>query len=84
MAELTKEERKWLNDVQKVLNRCPSKRLGFYTIGDPTIYVYDRSKDQEIDAHQHRNGRDFCHSVDALNAEFCDLDFPAAVHSTAG
>lgn len=84
MAKLNKKERAWLDELQEVLNRCPSERLGFFTIGDPRIYVYDRSKDKEIDAHQDRNGRDFCHSVDALNAGFCDLDFPAAIHSTAG
>lgn len=84
MAKLTKAEKKWLEELRDVLNRCPSNRLGFYTIGDPRIYVYDRSKDEKIDAHQDRNGREFCHSVDALNAGFCDLDFPAPVHSTVG
>lgn len=84
MEKLTKKEQAWLEELQDVLNRCPSKRLGFYTIGDPVLYVYDRSKEQKIDDHHNSNGRDFCHSVRALNADFCDLEFPAAIHSTAG
>lgn len=84
MAKLNKKERAWLDELQEILNRCPSKRLGFFTIGDPIIYVYDRSKEQKINDHQDRYGRDFCHSVRAMDADFCDLDFPAAVHSTAG
>ncbi|QNQ52338.1 hypothetical protein [Serratia liquefaciens] len=84
MAKLNKKERAWLDELQEVLNRCPSERLGFFTTGDTVIHVYDRSKDQEIDAHQDRHGRDYCHSVMALDADFCDLSFPAAVHSTAG
>ncbi|CAI1771530.1 Uncharacterised protein [Serratia quinivorans] len=84
MAKLTKKEQAWLDELQEVLNRCPSKNLGFYTIGDPMLHVYDLRKEQKIDDHHERNGRDFCHSVSALDADFCDLYFPAAVHSTAG
>ncbi len=33
MATLTKKERAWLNELQEVLDRCPSpKKIGFYTI----------------------------------------------------
>ncbi|EMK1274663.1 hypothetical protein V8M30_000246 [Serratia marcescens] len=48
MAELTAAERKWLNEVQKVLNRCPSTRLGFFTIGDKDVFVYDKRLDKQI------------------------------------
>ncbi|MDU3882205.1 MAG: hypothetical protein E7G78_13075 [Escherichia coli] len=38
MATLTKKERAWLNELQDVLDRCPSpKKIGFYTIGDKSI-----------------------------------------------
>ncbi|SQD05030.1 phage protein [Escherichia coli] len=38
MATLTKKERAWLNELQEVLDRCPSpKKIGFYTIGDKSI-----------------------------------------------
>ncbi len=41
MATLTKKERAWLNELQDVLDRCPSpKKIGFYTIGDKSIYLY--------------------------------------------
>ncbi len=39
--KLTKAENKWLEDLKAILASCPSKRLGFYTIGDPGISVYD-------------------------------------------
>ncbi|CAI1110237.1 hypothetical protein [Serratia quinivorans] len=84
MAKLTKKEQAWLDELQEVLNRCPSKNLGFYTIGDPALHVYDRRKDQQIDSYMDRHNREYCHAVREFDAEFCDLYFPAAVHSTAG
>lgn len=85
MAKLTKKEQAWLDEFQAVLNRCPSNRLGFYTIGDPCLNVYDRSKEAEIDALMDRNnGTDFCTATRHLDADFTTIDFPAAVHSTAG
>ncbi|QYC52621.1 hypothetical protein [Salmonella phage SSBI34] len=41
MQKLTKAEEKWIRDLQKVIDRCPSDRLGFYTIGDPMIGIYN-------------------------------------------
>ncbi len=42
MATLTKKEQAWLSELQDVLDRCPSpKKIGFYTIGDKSIYLYD-------------------------------------------
>lgn len=84
MAKLTKAEKKWLDELQEVLNRCPSKNLGFYTIGDPSLHVYDLRKEQQIDDYMDRHNHDFCHAVKVLDAGHCDLDFPAQVHSTAG
>ncbi|MBB2478478.1 hypothetical protein HEP04_023535 [Escherichia coli] len=44
MATLTKKEQAWLSELQNVLDRCPSpKKIGFYTIGDKSIYLYDLS-----------------------------------------
>ncbi|CAM7113615.1 hypothetical protein ESCOCP327M_21855 [Escherichia coli] len=49
MATLTKKERAWLNELQDVLDRCPSpKKIGFYTIGDKSIYLYDLRRMDEI------------------------------------
>ncbi|MBH2791562.1 hypothetical protein I5L37_10075 [Serratia marcescens] len=84
MAELTAAERKWLNEVQKVLNRCPSTRLGFFTIGDKDVFVYDKRLDKQIDELQDSGGRDFGLVVNDLDAGFGELTFPAAVHSIAG
>ncbi|HGW6120853.1 hypothetical protein ACUND9_11355 [Serratia sp. IR-2025] len=84
MAKLTKAEKKWLDELQEVLNRCPSKNLGFYTIGDPRLHVYDLRKEQQIDDHMDRHNHDFCHAAKVVDADHCDLWFPAQVHSTAG
>lgn len=83
--KLTKEESAWLKKVQTDLNDCPSKRLGFYTIGDPTIEVYDQSQDRRIfDLFDSRNNMDFCTAVSNFDADMGTLTFPSCVHSTAG
>lgn len=85
MIELTAKERKWLKKVQKALNECPSDRIGFYTIGDPQIVLYDRSKEGEIDEIMDSFEMDWCHCVREAEADFDEvLYFPAHVHSTAG
>lgn len=38
---LTKAEVKWLNDLEKLLLACPSDRIGFLAIGDPSLTVVD-------------------------------------------
>ena len=40
-TKITAEERKWLRKVQKVIDECPSNRLGFFTTGDNNIVMYD-------------------------------------------
>lgn len=50
MAELTKEEKKWVKQMNALLKKCPSKRIGFYTIGDEDIGIYDKSYQNEINA----------------------------------
>jgi len=39
---LTKVEARWLAQLEKLLLACPSKRLGAYTVGDPTLNIYDK------------------------------------------
>lgn len=51
--KLTKKEADWLKKLEQVFQECPSKRLGLYTTGDSTLYVYDNNKvdscpDQDI------------------------------------
>ncbi len=86
MARLNKKERAWLDELQEVLNRCPSKRLGFYTIGDPQVVVYDLTKESKIDSLlDSGDASDWCDGVAQAGADFCEwLDFPAQAHSTAG
>lgn len=79
---LTPEEEKWVKRVQRALDACPSNRIGFYTIGDARVTLYDKSKDAEIQA---GGERDFGQLVDAADADFFrDLRFPSLVHSVSG
>ncbi|EDV9627065.1 hypothetical protein I3A88_16850 [Salmonella enterica] len=49
MAKLTKKEQAWIDEVNAVLARCPSpEKIGFFTIGDPVIGLYDLRHDKEI------------------------------------
>lgn len=84
MSDLTAEERKWVKRLQKVLNECPSKRLGFYTIGDREVHLYDRDKDAKVDAAFNTHNTDFCQAVDRADAGLGSVQFPSSVHSTAG
>jgi len=71
MSKLTKKERDWIAELQSVLDKCPSRRLGFFTIGDKDVTVYDLDKRGEIDALQYRKGNyDFCTAVQELDAGF--------------
>lgn len=82
---LTRAEKEWLAEVQMLLNKCPSDRLGFYTIGDAQVSVYDRRKDEKITDLQDNSNMDFCQAVRHAEAETdYALDFPQCVHSTAG
>lgn len=51
---LTKAEAKWLADLEKLLQSCPSNRLGAYTTGDATLYIYDRDVSDAWLAVNHR------------------------------
>jgi hypothetical protein len=81
---LNAPERKWVARLQKVLRDHPSERLGFYTIGDADVTLYDRDKEGAIQAEMAEKGCDFCTAVDNLDARLGTLIFPAIVHSTAG
>jgi len=83
---LTKAEKAWLVEFQELLNRCPSKRIAFFTVGDNFIGLHDKNREQEIGDHQGRNGGEWCSAAQDLGADFdgVTLNFPNAVHSTAG
>lgn len=81
MSKLTSAERKWLGDVQAVLNDCPSDRIGFFTTGDRTIYTWDLDKTDAVNDHR----CDFHQAVRRERASFSVfLTFSAQVESTTG
>lgn len=83
--KLTKKEQAWVDEVNAVLARCPSKRLGFATTGDPVVYIYDRTKEKAIDTLTDRGSWDFVPAAGHLGHLSGEtLDFPACVQSTAG
>lgn len=49
MATLTYEEQKWVDKVNKLLKKCPSDRIGFFTVGDENIGLYDLTYKDEIE-----------------------------------
>lgn len=85
MNMLTKEETRWLKQLQKVLDACPSDRLGFYTVGDPVLTVYDKSLEEQIETFMDYNQPcEFGCAVETIGARFMELKFPAHVHSVSG
>lgn len=87
MSKLTKKEQAWVDEVNAVLARCPSpKKIGFFTIGDPVISLYDLRRVGEVVAALDRSSSsDWCTAVQNLGAGFDEvINFPSAVESTAG
>ena len=86
LANLTKKEQAWMNKLQKVIDECPSKRIGFYTIGDSDLVAFDATKMDKITNHlDSRRCGDFGPSVSAVGAGFDEsLVFNNPVESTAG
>lgn len=81
---LTQMERRWLRALNKLLGECPSDRLGFYTIGDRNISVYDKRVESDINDMMEHSSKDFGLCVDRLDACLGEIKFPGPVHSTAG
>jgi hypothetical protein len=83
--KLTAAEAKWIDDVNALLAKCPSKRLGFYTIGDRDVYVYDFTKEKKIEELMERKqSMDYPTAVNELDAGVGALVFPNNVHSVSG
>lgn len=85
MSRLNAKEIAYLAELQAVLDRCPP-RLGFYTIGDPNLTVYDRTKEEKInEIHDASSSGEFGGAVVRAKADFdVQIDFPSCVHSVAG
>ena len=82
MAKLTKKEQAWVDEVNAVLARCPSpEKIGFFTIGDLVIGLYDLRRDKEIS-----DSDDDLVRVAQQNGWLFDerLEFPSAVNGVCG
>ncbi|QKJ88067.1 hypothetical protein PMPD1_3137 [Paramixta manurensis] len=83
---LTKAELAWLEALQELLNKCPSKRIAFFTVGDDFLGLHDANRENEIAAELDKNGGEWSSAAQNIAADFngfC-LNFPNSVHSTAG
>lgn len=85
MGSLTAEERKWVRRVQKALKDCPSKRIGFFTIGDPQVTLYDLDKYEEIPRRE-RDNKDLVCLLEKYDLKLDDesLFFPNQVEGVCG
>lgn len=81
---LTKAEAAWLKKLQEVLDECPSSRLEAYTIGDPSITIFDKGYSTLINKMTDDGSTDFCTATADLGANIGSLRMPFPVHSTAG
>ncbi len=88
MAKLTKKEQAWVDELQAVLDRCPSpEKIGFYTTGDCGVYLYDLRQRDEVYAclDKNRGSGEWCGAVYEVNADIPHtITFPSPVESTAG
>lgn len=83
MKPLTAAEARWIEQLEALLAKCPSKRIGAFTVGDNCIMLYDRSFDDEVSEQQNQS-IDFGSAVDSLECGLGAVKFPFPVHSTAG
>ncbi|OKP27573.1 hypothetical protein [Serratia fonticola] len=81
MAELTAEEKKWVRQVNALLKKCPSKRIGFYTTGDSDIGLYDIDHQDAIEAAD----PDLVRGLNRTGYGFVEtIDFPGHVNGVCG
>ena len=79
MAEpLTAEEKSWLRKMQNLANKCPP-RFGLYTIGDPSISVFDKTFEHLFD-----DERDMPQEVAEYDAYLGFINFPTNIHGVCG
>ncbi|EPK7771236.1 hypothetical protein QFL30_003569 [Klebsiella oxytoca] len=82
MAKLTKKEQAWVNEVNAVLERCPSpEKIGFFTVGDSAVGLYDLRHDKEISD----TNDDLIVVAQRKGWSFDErLEFPSAVNGVCG
>ncbi|CAI0829742.1 hypothetical protein [Serratia entomophila] len=82
MAKLNKKERDWIDRLNAVLAECPSpEKIGFFTIGDNSVGLYDLRHDDEISATD-----DDLVRVAQRNGWLFDetIEFPSSVNGVCG
>jgi hypothetical protein len=83
--KLTKAEKAWVVKVNKVLAECPSDRLGFATIGDSELFIFDATGMDDIYRVLERGNTDFLPAAASLGLVADEaIHFPNNVESTAG
>ncbi|HAV1601556.1 TPA: hypothetical protein JG832_002446 [Enterobacter hormaechei subsp. xiangfangensis] len=84
-AKLTAVERDWVKRMQKLLSECPSSRIGFATIGDAEVFLFDVKFYDDICHKLDHGGGDFLPIAQNMGATFEEsLHFPNPVESTSG
>lgn len=82
-APLTEEEEAYLAQLQTMLMSPPSERIGFYTVGDGALHVYDRSKENLIQE-RNQDSVDFCRAVDEVGGSLGTVRCKCQIHSVSG
>ena len=84
MATLTKQEKKWFDKLQKVLDECPfnGRKFDSYTTGDDDVTVFKLSNG--LNDYICKNEVDIYKAVNKFDAEVCILQFPFKIASAAG
>ncbi|CAM6581360.1 hypothetical protein RZP94_22595 [Citrobacter freundii] len=84
-AKLTTAEKAWAKKLNKLLAECPSNRIGFATIGDCEVTLFDVTRYGEICDLVDDEHVEFIPAAMRIGAAFDEvLTFPNQVESTAG
>lgn len=75
---MTKEEKTWIENMQRLLNKTP-QRFGFYTTGDCSLSIYDKGKEPLFN-----QDRDLVYDVYEHEADIGCLNFTTPVHGVLG
>ena len=79
--KLTKAEKSWVKKVNKILSECPSNKLTFYAMGDPSIFIVDGDHAEEIDS---ENGDPLRIAADSGWLADETISFPSNVSAVCG
>jgi hypothetical protein len=81
---LTAEEKKWLKQFQAIMKRCPSKRLGAFTIGDADLSIYDKAVFDDYRANKRSEDQDDVHIHRELGTVLASIAMPFQVDGVCG